>query len=634
MSDPGNDRPDYGPRYEPDAGGPGETARQPSFGQQQPPWEHAQPGETDQWFWGQPAPEAQPGPRAQQGREGQQGHEGREGQQGYPGQDGYPGQPGSPQQGYPGERYPGRQDYPRRDEQGQHGYPDQRYSGEPGHQPRQGYEGYATSRVYGSPRGADAGATQAGDGPGGASGGGASGGGGGGGRRGGPGRSGGRRSRGILIGSVATTVVVIAAAVAFVVVRHHATTPVTGFVPTGTTPGQDAQQITAAFLTAWQDGDIAKAASYTDDPAAARAALAVYGKDLGLRRFTVAYKSDTAVTVHPAASSGLSPSASASASAAAATPHESVTFLVSDTVSAPYDGKAVAGAWSYHSTLVAYQQAGSPAWDIGWQPGVVAPNLTTKTHLAAVVVPPKVEQVTDGAGQVLTTYGDPGLNTISSLLSQAAPVNQGGTPGLDVEIANAKGVAVPNTAAAISNPNNIPTLATTILPAAENPARAAVAMHAQSSMVVLQPSTGNILAIANNSGFNDFALTATVAPGSTMKVITSSALFNSGVLTPSSPVACPEKYTVQGITYHNDKNETEPAGTPFWNDFAQSCNNAFTQQWSNLTGANSLAATAKTYYGLDQTWGIGIPGISASYFNAPASASGASSPRRRSARDN
>ena len=34
-------------------------------------------------------------------------------------------------------------------------------------------------------------------------------------------------------------------------------------------------------------------------------------------------------------------------------------------------------------------------------------------------------------------------------------------------------------------------------------------------MVAIQPSTGKILAIANNAGFNDFALTAKVAPGST-----------------------------------------------------------------------------------------------------------------------
>jgi cell division protein FtsI/penicillin-binding protein 2 len=112
-----------------------------------------------------------------------------------------------------------------------------------------------------------------------------------------------------------------------------------------------------------------------------------------------------------------------------------------------------------------------------------------------------------------------------------------------------------------------------------------------------------------------------VAPGSTMKVITSTALLNSGVLTANSPVACPATYTIQGITYHNDQNETLPAGTPFSTDFAQSCNNAFSQQWSHLSGGG-LANTAKKYYGLNQKWDMGIAGLSASYFDAPASASG------------
>jgi cell division protein FtsI/penicillin-binding protein 2 len=105
-----------------------------------------------------------------------------------------------------------------------------------------------------------------------------------------------------------------------------------------------------------------------------------------------------------------------------------------------------------------------------------------------------------------------------------------------------------------------------------------------------------------------------------MKVITSTALINEGVVTANTGVACPEAYTVQGITYHNDNNESEPASTPFITDFAQSCNNAFTTQWPHLSGA--LAGTAREYYGLDQKWDIGLAGLSASYFNAPASASG------------
>jgi cell division protein FtsI/penicillin-binding protein 2 len=145
-------------------------------------------------------------------------------------------------------------------------------------------------------------------------------------------------------------------------------------------------------------------------------------------------------------------------------------------------------------------------------------------------------------------------------------------------------------------------------------------MHKDSAMVAIQPSTGKILAIANNAGYNDFALTAQVAPGSSMKIITSTALINAGLVTADSPVACPPAYKVQGITYHNDQGESEPASTPFSYDFAQSCNNAFTQWWPHMYG--KLASTAKDYYGLNQKWDIGIANLSASYFNAPPTASG------------
>ena len=187
-----------------------------------------------------------------------------------------------------------------------------------------------------------------------------------------------------------------------------------------------------------------------------------------------------------------------------------------------------------------------------------------------------------------------------------------------MEIQNKFGKPVPNSQALIVSPGNYPTLGTTIDAKAES--RPASRRHAQeSSMVVIQPSTGKILAIANNAGFNDFALTADVAPGSTMKVITSTALFNNG-MTPQSPVACPAAYTVTGITYHNDQGESLPAGTPFINRSRSHAITRSATQWQQLSG--KLASTAKTYYGLNQKWNIGIGDLSASYFNAPASASG------------
>jgi hypothetical protein len=409
----------------------------------------------------------------------------------------------------------------------------------------------------------------------------------------------------VISGGLAVLLAGIATAVVMVVTAGTKST--TGFQPSGSSPGQDAQQITTAFLKAWQTGDLGQASRYTDHPSAAMTALSNYRKYLHLKKLTATTQTATTLT------------ASVAYAGASATPRESVAFAVNTTLAESDSPTAMSGAWSYHSSLVAYQKPDSSLWYIAWKPDVLAPNLTAHTHLAAITVAPMVISVEDATGSDLNSHGDAGLTRIAQLLQQKAPPGQG-TPGLYVEIQTASGKAVPNSQAVVIAPNNIPSVNTTIDAKAETAARGAVGMHKGSSMVVIQPSTGKILAIANNAQSNDFALTAKVAPGSTMKVITSAALLNAGVLSASSPVACPLAYTVQGITYHNDQKESLPASTPFSTDFAQSCNNAFSTQWEHLSGR--LASTAKDYFGLNQDWNIGLPGLSASYFNAPASASG------------
>jgi hypothetical protein len=379
--------------------------------------------------------------------------------------------------------------------------------------------------------------------------------------------------------------------------------PAYGLIPAGSSAQQDGEQVAAAFLAAWQSHDLTKGANYTDQPAAAAAALAGYARDLELGKFALKVGA-----------------ASSATGSTAARPRENVSFAVSPSVAATSGASVIRGTWPYHSTLVAYQKPDSPVWFVQWQPDVMAPNLTAATHLAAVQVPPTVSLVTDAGGGDLTRYHDAGLDTIAGLFRASPPTNEGVSAGLDVEIQTKSGQPVANSQAEIIAPGNYPTLSTTISASDETAARTAVGQHNQSAMVAIQPSTGRILAIANNAGFNDFALTADVAPGSTMKTITSTALFNAGLVTPSSGVACPAAYTVQGITYHNDQGESEPAGTPFSFDFAQSCNNAFAQWWPHLSG--KLAGTASDYYGLNQKWNIGIGSASASYFHAPATASG------------
>jgi hypothetical protein len=591
------------------------AAGQETYSQgQYAPGRHAQGSHGGAGSYGQQGAYGQQGQGGQQGQYGQQGSsgggsygQGQGGGQGAYQQGSYQGQHaqgqagqgygqggyGQPSPGYGSSGY-GQQGY------AQQGYGQQAY-GAPGY----GADGYGTQAMpqgYGQPGYGQPGYGQAGydqqppQGPGGPGAGSA-----GGGRR--SGNTGKRRK--VLIATLAGSLAVIAAialTVVFVIKRPPGV-PATGMIPTGSTPQQDARQVAAAFLTAWEKGNLAKAANLTNHPAAAKAALAAYAKDLGLGKVTFGQDGVTDA-----------------AGSTTAQPRETDKFAITAAVSAGTGATALHGMWSYHSSLVAYQQANSNVWFVAWQPSVMGPNLTAKTHLAAVQVPPKVNMVADNGGGNLTSYNDPGLTNIAGLLMKAAPPGQG-KPGLDVEIQTATGTPVKNSQAAILDPQDVQSIATTISSTAESAAQAAVNMHKQSSMVVIQPSTGKILAIANNDGFNDFALTADVSPGSTMKVITSAALLNAGVLNPQTPVACPKTYTVEGITFHNDQNETEPASTPFMTDFAQSCNNAFTSQYEHLSGA--LASTAKEYFGLNQKWNIGISGISASYFNAPASASGA-----------
>jgi len=414
----------------------------------------------------------------------------------------------------------------------------------------------------------------------------------------------GRKRRKLRYALIAAAVVatVGTGAVVVLVLPAGVAAQATGYLPTGSSAGQDAQQTARAFLRAWDAGDLRQAADYTNHPGAARAALTAFRADLRLRKLASVAGPTTAI------------------SPGAAAPREKVSYAASARVTAADSAAAVSGTWRYHASLVAYQARQSPYWYVAWAPADLAPNLTPSTHLAAVPVAPRVTSVTDASGNDLTGYTDPGLDHIAAGLETDAPPGHG-SPGLDVEIQNTAGKPLADTAAVVVAPGNVAGLATTIDAAAEQAARSAVAQHASSSMVVIQPSTGKILAIANNAGFNDFALTAAVAPGSTMKTITSTALLTEGVLNPATPVPCPKAFTIQGITYHNDKGESEPASTPFLTDFAQSCNNAFSTQWQHLTGGR-LAGTAKQYYGLNQKWDIGIGSLSASYFTAPASASG------------
>jgi cell division protein FtsI/penicillin-binding protein 2 len=154
---------------------------------------------------------------------------------------------------------------------------------------------------------------------------------------------------------------------------------------------------------------------------------------------------------------------------------------------------------------------------------------------------------------------------------------------------------------------------TTLDVKAQAAAEHAVAGHANAGLVVIQPSTGNILAVANNPpGGYDRALLAKLAPGSTMKVITSAALLARGT-SPSEQVSCPDTLTVDGKTFHNS--EGEVTGTmSLTSAFARSCNTAFLGLRGRLPDG-ALNQEATSAFGLT-AWDIGL-GETVAYGQVP-----------------
>jgi cell division protein FtsI/penicillin-binding protein 2 len=135
-------------------------------------------------------------------------------------------------------------------------------------------------------------------------------------------------------------------------------------------------------------------------------------------------------------------------------------------------------------------------------------------------------------------------------------------------------------------------LRTTISTRVQNAAEKALGPSlAPSAIVVEQPSTGDVLAVANRPTEDTFdrALAGAYAPGSTFKVITTMSLLEHA-FDPGSSVPCPATILVDGRTFKNFEGESGGSST-FDEDFAISCNTAFISLAPKL-GATALTKTA------------------------------------------
>ena len=365
--------------------------------------------------------------------------------------------------------------------------------------------------------------------------------------------------------------------------------PVVGFSPNAAYGASGAQQTGQAFLADWQRGDLRAASDITDDPSAAYAALSAYRHDLDV----------SGLTFEP---NGVGASGW-------------LTFSVTAQVGSPMS------TWSYSSGLAAYQGAvdGASRWFVKWSPTILFATLKPGQHLALGTLATTASAVEDSTGRTITAANAPSLTNLVHELEQNAGGAGGGRPGTTVEIENAAGAELA-TVATIARPVDAGAVRTTINLSAQAAAQAAADRAPNSSVVVLQPSTGDILAIANNAPTGpDTAMTGALAPGSTFKVVSSTTLLDQGLVTSlDQPVPCPQVLEADGVTLHNSEQEQAP-GNDFEQDFAQSCNNAFSGFYRQVS-TTEIAATAQKYFGFDEPWDIGL-GQPTTYAHVPHDAS-------------
>ncbi|MGW8633533.1 penicillin-binding transpeptidase domain-containing protein [Streptomyces sp. NPDC055793] len=331
------------------------------------------------------------------------------------------------------------------------------------------------------------------------------------------------------------------------------------------------------FLTAWQKGDTAGAAAATDDAEAAAALLAGYAKDARIKDVTL-----TAGT--PAG--------------------EKVPFSVKGTVA---HGKTTAPL-AYDSALTVVRRAGDGEPRVDWHAAVVHPELMDGDKLVTGEAGDPPVKALDRNGAEITAAKYPSLGSVLDGLREKYGDKAGGTPGIELRVVRgkeSKAAKVADKTLLELSKGTPGTLKTTLDPALQAVAEKQVDGKERASVVALRASTGEVLAVANGGhGFNT-AFQGSLAPGSTMKVVTASMLIEKNLASMDKKHPCPKYFTYGGWKFQNDDKFEIKDGT-FKASFARSCNTAFISQAPKLKD-DDLTRQAKEVFGLSMNnWSVGV----------------------------
>ncbi|WP_122442050.1 NTF2-like N-terminal transpeptidase domain-containing protein, partial [Mycobacterium attenuatum] len=214
---------------------------------------------------------------------------------------------------------------------------------------------------------------------------------------------------------------------------------------------------------------------------------------------------------------------------------------------------------------------------IGQLPGVVvtpqADLLPTDDHFAPIVMTEVKKAVIDQLD------GQAGWRVVS--------VNQN---GVDVAVLHEV------------EPSPAPSITITLDRTVQNAAQRAVdARGGKAMIVVIKPSTGEILAIAQNVGANadgPIATTGLYPPGSTFKMVTAGAAVERDMATPNTMLGCPGHLDIGHRTIPN-YGGFDLGVVPLSRAFASSCNTTFAELSSKLPPRGLTQAASRYGIGLD-----------------------------------
>ncbi|RDG33954.1 penicillin-binding transpeptidase domain-containing protein [Streptomyces corynorhini] len=351
-------------------------------------------------------------------------------------------------------------------------------------------------------------------------------------------------------------------------------------VKTGPLSAEEIDQAAKDFLAGWAKGDDgATLAQLTNDAAAAASVIDGYRDQ--------AHVTDAVIT--PGVAVGTK-----------------VPFEVKATVE--FGGKSAPWSYSSELTVVRGQSTGRPL--VAWAPSVIHPKLTKTNQLVTgEASAPQIEAV-DRNGVELTKEKYPSLGPILNELRERYGEKAGGSSGIELALrGDGEGASNPAAETLLTLSKGTPGKLTTTLDAnVQAAAERSVKQFSEASVAAVQPSTGEILAIANNrsDGFNA-AMLGKQAPGSTMKIVTAAMLMEKGLAAADKPTECPPTAMYMGRTFQNlDKFSLD--NRPFSESFARSCNTAFIKLIDDVNDDSALKTETEEVFGIGlDNWKAGIP---------------------------